>query len=314
VNRLLEATLVQPFLKERVSVPKHIAKIPPTSKVEVGSGPGLIPSEAALHNQLPPSVQSGGLGSTSVTSKPTSARRPARRNSRYPARPDDGAACHPKWKRPNAQKGGVFAEPLILPGEDPREFETIHSALIAEWTPSGPSEQSKVFGIADAEWRKLRSRRFAQAKAISNSMRPDHPAFDEARGLIAFGRLMCHKPETVFAEYASKYLRADTIRYLDQKFPRQNFESTADWVAAVAEEITSALLPGTPGFAALDQERLDPFTEAFRSDIIKMHSFFTTIHMREFLDDDLEQQERLDKRIARLIDELIQIKTRKQVL
>jgi hypothetical protein len=36
--------------------------------------------------------------------------------------------------------------------------------------------------------------------------------------------------------------------------------------------------------------------------------------MREFLDDDLEQQERLDKRIARLIDELIQIKTRKQVL
>jgi hypothetical protein len=33
--------------------------------------------------------------------------------------------------------------------------------------------------------------------------------------------------------------------------------------------------------------------------------------MREFLDDDLEQQERLDKRIDRLIDELIQIKTRK---
>jgi hypothetical protein len=45
-----------------------------------------------------------------------------------------------------------------------------------------------------------------------------------------------------------------------------------------------------------------------------MHAFVTTIHMREFLDDDLGQQERLDKRIARLIDELIQIKTRKQVL
>ena len=45
-------------------------------------------------------------------------------------------------KRPNAQKHGVFAEPLILPGEDPREFEALHSALIEEWTPSGPSEQS----------------------------------------------------------------------------------------------------------------------------------------------------------------------------
>jgi hypothetical protein len=295
-------------------MPKDIEKVLPTSKVEVASGIGLIPSEAKLHNQLAPSDQSGGLGSTSVASKPRSIRGWTRRNNRHPARPDDGAVRHPKWKRPNAQKSGVFAEPLILPGEDPREFEALHAALIEEWTPSGLSEESKVFGIADAEWRKLRSRRFAQAKAISNSMRPDHPAFDEARSLIAFGRLMCHKPETVFAEYASNYLRTDTIRYLQQKFPRQNFESTADWVAAVAEEIKSALLPGTPGFAALDLDRLDPFTDAFRSDIVKMHSFFTTIHMREFLDDDLDQCSRLDARIARLTKDLIEIKTMKQML
>jgi hypothetical protein len=74
-------------------------------------------------------------------------------------------------KRPNAQKSGAFAEPLILPGEDSREFEALHAALIEEWTPAGPTEQGKVFGIADAEWRKLRSRRFAKAKAISNSFR-----------------------------------------------------------------------------------------------------------------------------------------------
>jgi hypothetical protein len=47
---------------------------------------------------------------------------------------------------------------------------------------------------------------------------------------------------------------------------------------------------------------------------MKMHSFVTTIHMREFLDDDLEQQERLDARIARLRKELVEIKTTKQVL
>jgi hypothetical protein len=125
---------------------------------------------------------------------------------------------------------------------------------------------------------------------------------------------MCHEPETAFAQHASKYLRADTIRHLNQKFPRQNFESAADWVAAVAEEIKSVLLPVTPSFAALDEERLHPAIEAVRADTIKMHSFITTIHMREFLDDDLEQQERLDKRIARLIDDLIETKTRKQVL
>ena len=151
-------------------------------------------------------------------------------------------------------------------------------------------------------------------KAISNSLRPDHPAFDEARGLIAFGYRMCGEPETAFAEYASKLLRADTIRYLNQKIPRQNFEFSADWAVAVAEEVRSVLLPATPGFAAHDPDKLDPATEALRTAIIKMELFVTTIHMREFLDDDLEQQERLDRRIARLIDELIEIKARKQVL
>ena len=82
---------------------------------------------------------------------------------KHNSRLNNSVVSRRKRKRPNAQKHGVFAEPLILPGEDPREFEAIHSALIEEWTPSGPSEQSRVFGIADAEWRKLRSRRFAQA-------------------------------------------------------------------------------------------------------------------------------------------------------
>ena len=117
-----------------------------------------------------------------------------------------------------------------------------------------------------------------------------------------------------FREYANKYLRADKIRYLKQKIPRQNFQSIEEWAEAVAEEIKSGLLPGTPGFAALDPERLDPATEAFRADIIKMHSFVTTIHMREFLEDDLKQCSRLDARIARLIKELVEIKTMKQVL
>jgi hypothetical protein len=74
------------------------------------------------------------------------------------------------------------------------------------------------------------------------------------------------------------------------------------------------LLPASPGFAALDTHKLDPGTEARRTDIIKMRSFVTTIHAGNFLDDDLDQQERLDARIARLIRELIEIKANKQAL
>jgi hypothetical protein len=186
--------------------------------------------------------------------------------------------------------------------------------LIEEWTPSGPSEQSQVFGIADAEWRKLRSRRFAEAKAIASSLTPDHPAFDETRGLITFGCLICREPETAFAKYASRLLRGDIIRYLNEKFPRQNFESIPEWAAAVAKEVKSVLLPATPGFVRLEADSLDPATEARRNEIIKMQLFVTTIHVRNFLDDDLDQQERLDARIARLIRELVEIKANKQVL
>ena len=293
---------------------KNSMHVPPTSKLEVASG-GLPAGPKPEHvkqpefDQLAPSEQSDVQGSAS---KSRSTKR--RGNDRYAARRDNVTAHRPKWKRPNAQKSGVFAEPLILPGEDPREFEVIHSALIEEWTPSGLSEEGKVFGMADAEWRKLRSRRFAQAKAISNSLNPDHRAFDEARGLIAFCYLMCRKPETAFAEYASKYLRADKIDYLNQTFPQKNFESIEEWAVAVAEEIKTVLLPATPSFAAIDPDRLGPATEALRDEVIKMHSFVTTIHMREFLDDDLEQQERLDARIARLRKELVEIKTMKQML
>ena len=214
-----------------------------------------------------------------------------------------------KPKGRNALKNGVFAEPLILPGEDPHEFEALHSALIEEWTPSGPSEQSKVFGIADAEWRKLRSRRFVQAKAIANSLIPCHPAFDETRGLIAFGYLICRQPETAFAEYASSLLRADKIDYLNQKFPRQNFESTEEWTVAVAKEIQS-ILPVTPGFDPLEPDSLNPARDTRR--IAQL--FLTTIHARNFLDDDLDQQERLDARIMRLTKELVEIKAMKDVL
>jgi hypothetical protein len=116
------------------------------------------------------------------------------------------------------------------------------------------------------------------------------------------------------AATASHALRADKIRHLSQKFPRENFQSIEEWSAAVVEEIKSGLHPGTPGFAILDRTRRDPATEAFRGEIIRMHSFVTTIHMREFLDDDFEQQERLDARFAKLRKELIEIKTTKPML
>jgi hypothetical protein len=234
---------------------------------------------------------------------------------RYRSRLADPATRRQEWKRPNALKHGAFSVNPAIPSENPREFQELYSALIDEWNPSGPTEEDRVFGIADAMWRKLRSQKFARAKVVANSLDPKHPAFDEGRGLVTFGIFMCSEPETAFGKYASKCLRADKIDYLKQKFPRQNFEAAADWAMAVSEEIRSVLLPETPGFLALEpEEKLDHETAAVRTGIIEAHSFVTTIHASEFLEHDLNQRERLDARISRLTKELIEIKTMKQML
>jgi hypothetical protein len=50
-------------------------------------------------------------------------------------------------KRPNARKHGVFDATAILPGEDPREFEELHSALAGEWTPASATEEDVRFAL-----------------------------------------------------------------------------------------------------------------------------------------------------------------------
>jgi hypothetical protein len=146
----------------------------------------------------------------------------------------------------------------------------MHSALIDEWTPSGLSEESKVFGMADAEWRKLRSRRFAQAKAIANSLNTATP--------LSTKRAATHVSRTrnCVRRTREQIPPCRQNRYLNQKFPRKNFESIKELALAVLEEIKSALLPGTPGFAALDPATLDPATQAFCTEIIKMTEVFNT--------------------------------------
>jgi hypothetical protein len=55
-----------------------------------------------------------------------------------------------KWKRPNAQKHGIFSAIAILPGEDEREFEQLHADLVEEWAPAGATEDDAVLSVAKA--------------------------------------------------------------------------------------------------------------------------------------------------------------------
>ena len=57
---------------------------------------------------------------------------------------------------PNALKHGAFSEILILPGEDPQDFEKLKNELFAEYKPSGVSEERVMLAIARAFWQERR--------------------------------------------------------------------------------------------------------------------------------------------------------------
>jgi hypothetical protein len=67
---------------------------------------------------------------------------------------------------PPALKHGAYAATAVLPGESRAAFEKLHRGLIAEYTPSGVTEDDIVADIARLMWRKqnlgtLRTAEFA---------------------------------------------------------------------------------------------------------------------------------------------------------
>ena len=132
-------------------------------------------------------------------------------------RGNDCVARNPQSKRPNAQKHGVFSACPTIPGEDPREFQELHSALIDEWQPAGPSEEDAVLSLADLMWRKRRAQRFIQAKLTRATFDAGSPTFDEMRGLALFAYFMGSAPEVALENCGRLLLSPDRLIHLPEK-------------------------------------------------------------------------------------------------
>jgi len=279
-------------------------KVSPTFKDEVASGIGG--SEAKLQHvkhqefdQLTPSDQSDGIGGTSVALKPRSTKRRARRTSRDPARLDEGAR-HPKWKRPNALKSGVYSRAPLIPGEDPREFNKLYDDLIKEWKPSGPTLRFALRGLADWMWRLERQKKRTQTHLSLSRFEPQSPTFDEVWGFATFIGYLRSEPETCFEQRASSCLRADRISHLKQKCPRSNYQSTSEWVDAVMREIVSASVPAELELDAPELGyRADELREASRQWQTEQKVAGCMIYASEILEYDFKETERLEARIAK---------------
>jgi hypothetical protein len=214
-----------------------------------------------------------------------------------------------EWKHPNALKHGAFSDNPAVIGEKSQEFEELHSALIDEWQPSGPTEEEAVHSIAHDLWRKRRSQRFLQATVFVNTYDPSHPAFDEPFGLMAFCHVMLSEPETAFEKEASRFLLAETINYLTQKFPRSNYRSTSEWGEAVANEIKTVLLPRD--CVSKPENEVEA---GFCGEANRMRRTALLSASRELFEQELALHERLDAKIAAKVKYLIQTKAMKQML
>ncbi len=149
-----------------------------------------------------------------------------------------------KGNHPNALKHGAFAKTTILPGEDPREFEELHSALIEEWTPVGPTEEDAVLTIAKGVWRKRRLQKIFQAEIKLDRLDRDHVLYDEAGALRRFLSFIEDAPDSFdFLERGINHvLSVRLANHLLKRCARQDFENPSAWREALCER-ASIMLP-----------------------------------------------------------------------
>jgi hypothetical protein len=204
-----------------------------------------------------------------------------------------------KYKRPNALKHGVYATPVIIPGESRKEFEELLAELLDEYKPLGPSLRHAVHCLADSMWRLRRLKKSVQAELYENTSDPRHPAFDEAWGFTLFIHCLRTEPETCFDKYAKKCLRPDRIKNLEQKIPRAEYESASEWAKAVTAEILSVPLPAKPQFEAPLGYRADEWEETLRECRTDQKVKGSIVYSRELLDYELKETERLNAMIIK---------------
>jgi hypothetical protein len=203
----------------------------------------------------------------------------------------------------------------ILPGEDPKEFEELHSAIIEEWAPDGPTEEDAVLSIAKGVWRKRRQQKFLYTEIDKCSWDPEHPLFDEARGLRNLLDIMedgssleIMEREPDHFEHLLKFvIKVSIPSYdgiashvgipkLEEAFPREKYESVSDWVAALRRVISGILL-----------QHSDPKPEVLLNRSAEVHT-------PDVVDHELAVDERIDAMIDRAVKRLVQTKAMKQML
>jgi hypothetical protein len=90
----------------------------------------------------------------------------------------------------NSRKHGLTSKQIVLPGEDPAEFDALRENLLEDYAPANETERTLVEEVAAGSWRLARARRHETAilkKLIGDSEAPE----------AAFAELFVEKPKEI---------------------------------------------------------------------------------------------------------------------
>jgi hypothetical protein len=192
-------------------------------------------------------------------------------------------------------KFGAETEFVILPGENPLEFEMLHGQVAEELSPDGPLEEDLVLTIAKCLWRKQRFQRFLAARVMAAKFDPSHMAYDEAMALNAFFHAI--DGATHFGEVRRSLgrLGGHFADHLDAECPRRKFQAVEDWVKAMQEEVQKVLLPAATRFKdPPDEVRIEQSSAVLTDDVFARELEFEELNNR-ILEQALARLERIKR-------------------
>ncbi len=143
----------------------------------------------------------------------------------------------------NALKHGVFAEAVILPGEDEEEFRILHDSLVEEWNPDGPTEEGAVMNITNAIWRKRRYNRFFRTKIGAfmekQAYRKKYREKVDEKLIQLLGAI--DSGDSITEQNILEKLGWRFAQHFKTKLPRANYQSEESWKLVLGDEITELL-------------------------------------------------------------------------
>jgi hypothetical protein len=198
-------------------------------------------------------------------------------------------------KSKGALKHGAYAQDVILPGEDGRDYALMLAELYEEWAPEGLTERELVERLAALYWRRRRMHLYQQAKL---QQRVDT--------VNAKNDWIGH--QQVLKALAPEFARAESVKAVERilsKYAKYR-GLIVGWVARVPSQEETKWGPAIADYLSkLKIESRLEGADAF-------------VHLIDILppelDFDWKVSDRLDEDIDRTIKRLIQVRTSKALL